>query len=177
MVRNVPPFSYRRNMSLGTLTNAAIVVAIVIAVLVRRLSWSELENSDTDVWRGPVVMIGIGLYQMHEKLGALQLGVADVVLLVTGVGLALVAGLATGRVAQVEHRGAKVFYRLGLPGLGIMAGYLVLRLGLAGIGHLLDATITSGGGSLLLTLGANLLVQSVVVQAKAHRQAEEYSSR
>jgi hypothetical protein len=51
------------------------------------------------------------------------------------------------------------------------------RLGLAGVRHLLDATITSGGGSILLTLGANLLVQSVVVQSKAHRQAEEYTSR
>jgi hypothetical protein len=89
----------------------------------------------------------------------------------------VIAGLATGRVAQVEHRGPKVYYRLGLPGLGIMVGYLVLRLGLAGVGHLSGATITSGGGSLLLTMGANLLVQSVVVQSKAHRQAEEYLSR
>jgi hypothetical protein len=164
-------------MSFGTLANAAVVVAIVIAVVARRLSWSELENSDTDVWRGPVVMIGVGLYQMHDKLGAAKLGVADVVLLILGVGLALVAGLATGRVAQVEHRGQKVFYRLGLPGLGIMVCYLVLRLGLAGVGHLLGATITSGGGSILLTLGANLLVQSVLVQSRAHRQAEEYTSR
>ncbi|GAA3560322.1 hypothetical protein [Kribbella ginsengisoli] len=164
-------------MSLPTLGNAAIVVVIVIAVLARRLSWSELENSDTDVWRGPLVMAGIGLYQMHDKLTGTTLGPIDVVLLVLGVGLALVAGLASGRVAQVEHRGTKVFYRLGLPGLGIMVCYLVLRLALAGLGHLLGATITSGGGSLLLTMGANLLVQSVVVQSKAHRQAEEYSSR
>jgi hypothetical protein len=164
-------------MSIATLANAAIVVAIVIAVLARRLSWSELENSDTDVWRGPLVMAGIGLYQMHDKLTGTKLSPADVILLVLGVALALVAGLATGRVAQVEHRGSEVFYRLGLPGLGIMVGYLVLRLGIAGVGHLSGATITSGGGSLLLTMGANLLVQSVVVQTKAHRQAEEYSSR
>jgi hypothetical protein len=177
MVRNLAGFSYLRIMSIPTLANAAIVVVIVIAVLARRLSWSELENSDTDVWRGPLVMAGVGVYQMHHKLTGTSLGATDIVLLVLGVGLALVAGLATGRVAQVEHRGQKVFYRLGVPGLGIMVGYLVLRLGLAGVGHLLGATITSGGGSLLLTLGANLLVQSVVIQSKAHRQAEEYSSR
>ena len=98
-------------MTFGTLTNAAVVIAIVAAIVIRRLSWSELENSDTDVWRGPVVM----------------------------------------------------------------AGYLVLRLGLAGVGHLSGATITSGGGSILLTMGANLLVQSVIVQSRAHRQAEEYA--
>jgi hypothetical protein len=172
--RRLPTFDI---MSISTLGNAAVVIGIVIAVLARRLSWSELENSDTDVWRGPLVMCGIGLYQMHDKLTGTTLGPVDVVLLVLGVALALVAGLATGRVAQVEHRGTKVFYRLGLPGLAVMVCYLVLRLGLAGVGHLLDATISSGGGSLLLTLGANLLVQSVIVQSKAHRQAEEYASR
>jgi hypothetical protein len=164
-------------MTFGTLTNAAVVVAIVAAVVIRRLSWSELENSDTDVWRGPVVMAGIGIYQMHEKLGSTHLGAADLVLLVIGVGLALVAGVAGGRVSQVELRGGKVFYRLGLPGLAVMAGYLVLRLGLAGVGHLSGATITSSGGSILLTMGANLLVQSVIVQSRAHRQAEEYTGR
>lgn len=160
-----------------TLLNAAVVVAIVIAVVVRRLSWSELENSDTDVWRGPLVMVGVGVYQMYDKLQHGQLGTIDVVLLVSGVGLALVAGLATGRVSQVQRRQGKVFYRLGAPGLGIMAGYLVLRLGLAGLGHLLGATVTSGGGSILLTMGATLLVQSLVLQAKAHAEIEEYADR
>ena len=45
-------------MSFGTVPNALVVVAVVIAVLARRLSWSELGNSDTDVWRGPLVLTG-----------------------------------------------------------------------------------------------------------------------
>ncbi|QNE21663.1 hypothetical protein F1D05_31770 [Kribbella qitaiheensis] len=53
----------------------------------------------------------------------------------------------------------------------------VLARRLSWLGHLLGATITSGGGSILLTVGANLLVQSLVVQAKAHRDAEEYATR
>ncbi|MFI6831338.1 hypothetical protein ACIBG5_29840 [Kribbella sp. NPDC050241] len=161
-------------MSFGTLPNALVVVAIVVVVIARRLSWSELENSDADVWRGPVLMIGVGIYQMYDK--HLHLGVADVVLLVTGAGVALMAGVATGRVAQVQRRAGKVFFRLGAPGLGIMVAYLVVRLGLAGLGHLIGATVTSGGGSLLLTLGANLLTQSLVIQSKAHTDAEEYTS-
>ncbi|WP_406046785.1 hypothetical protein [Kribbella sp. NBC_00889] len=161
-------------MSFGTLPNALVVVAIAVVVIARRLSWSELENSDADVWRGPVLMIGVGIYQMYDK--HLHLGVADVVLLVTGAGVALMAGVATGRVAQVQRRAGKVFFRLGAPGLGIMVAYLVVRLGLAGLGHLIGATVTSGGGSLLLTLGANLLTQSLVIQSKAHTDAEEYTS-
>jgi hypothetical protein len=160
-----------------TLLNVAVVIAVVVAVVARRLSWSELRNSDTDVWRGPLIMVGVGVYQLHDKLGKAQLGVLDVALLLAGVGLALVAGLAAGRVAQVQLRDGKTFYRLGAPGLGIMVGYLVLRLGLAGLAHLLGATIASGGGSILLTVGANLLVQSLVVQAKAHRDVEEYAHR
>ncbi|HWD80806.1 MAG TPA: hypothetical protein VG497_18065 [Kribbella sp.] len=161
-------------MSFGTLPNALVVVAVVVAVLARRLSWSELENSDTDVWRGPVVLIGIGVYQLYAK--HVQLGAADVTLLVIGAAVALVAGVAGGRVAQVERRAGKVYYRLGLPGLGIMVAYLVIRLGLAGIGHLLGVPVAEGG-ALMVSLGANLLAQSMIIQGKASRMAEEYTNQ
>ena len=161
-------------MSFGTLPNALVVIAVVVAVVARRLSWSELENSDADVWRGPLLMMGAGIYQLYDR--HTQLGVLDTGLLVAGAVLALVAGVASGRVAQVERRAGKVFFRLGLPGLGIMVAYLVVRLGLAGLGHLLGASV-SGGGSLLVSLGANLLTQSLVIQSKAHRDAEEYSTQ
>ena len=161
-------------MSFGTLPNALVVIAVVVAVMARRLSWSELENSDADVWRGPLVMMGIGVYQLYDRHALL--GVLDTALLVVGAAVALVAGVAAGRVAQVERRAGKVFFRLGLPGLGIMVAYVVVRLGLAGLGHLIGAA-ASGGGSLLVSLGANLLTQSLVIQSKAHRDAEEYSSR
>ena len=155
-------------MDFGTLPNALVVVAVVVLVLARRLSWSELENSDADVWRGPLILMGAGVYQLHDK----HLGVIDIALLVIGAALALVAGVASGRVAQVERRAGKVFFRLGLPGLGIMVAYLVIRLGLAGVGHLLGASLSSGG-ALMLSMGANLLTQSLIVQSKANHLTEE----
>ncbi|TDW23918.1 hypothetical protein [Kribbella kalugense] len=161
-------------MSFGTLPNALVVIAVVVVVLARRLSWSELENSDTDVWRGPLLLTGVGIYQLYDRHTGL--GVVDVVLLVIGTAVALVAGTASGRVAQVERRAGKVFFRLGLPGLGIMVAYLVIRIGLAGVGHLLGASV-SGGPALMVSLGANLLTQSLVIQSKARRDAEEYSTR
>jgi hypothetical protein len=161
-------------MSFGTLPNALVVIAVVVVVLARRLSWSELENSDTDVWRGPLLLTGVGIYQLYDRHTGL--GVVDVVLLVIGTAVALVAGTASGRVAQVERRAGKVFFRLGMPGLGIMVAYLVIRLGLAGAGHLLGASV-SGGPALMVSLGANLLTQSLVIQSKARRDAEEYSTR
>ena len=100
----------------------------------------------------------------------------DIALLVVGTAIALAAGAASGRVAQVECRAGKVFFRLGPPGLGIMVAYLVVRLGLAGLGHLVGASI-SGGGPLMVSLGANLLTQSLVIQSKAHHEAEEFSTR
>jgi hypothetical protein len=160
-------------MSFGTLPNALVVIAVVVAVLARRLSWSELENSDTDVWRGPLILTGAGIYQLYDQHQ--HLGVLDTTLLVVGGLIALVAGAATGRVAQIQRRAGKVFFRLGIPGLGIMVAYLVVRLGLAGVGHLLGASV-SGGGALMVSLGANLLTQSLVIQSRAHRDAEEYST-
>jgi hypothetical protein len=159
-------------MSFGTLPNALVVVAVVVVVLARRLSWSELENSDADVWRGPLILMGVGVYQLHDK----HLDLIDIALLVVGAALALVAGVASGRVAQVERRAGKVFFRLGLPGLGIMVAYLVIRLGLAGVGHLLGASLSSGG-ALMLSIGANLLTQSLIVQSKANHLTEEYRTR
>ncbi|GAA3131133.1 hypothetical protein JOF29_007560 [Kribbella aluminosa] len=161
-------------MSLGTLPNALVVIAVVIAVIARRISWSELDNSNADVWRGPVVLVGIGIYQLYA--GHAQLGVAGVILLAIGAAVALVAGVASGRVAQVERRAGKVFYRLGLPGLGIMVAYLVIRLGLAGVGHLVGVPVAQGG-ALMVSLGANLLTQSMIIQGKASRMAEEYTNQ
>jgi hypothetical protein len=161
-------------VSFGTLPNSFVVVAVVAVVFARRLSWSELKNSDADVWRGPLLITGAGIYQLYDR--HLQLGVLDVVLLVAGAALALVAGAASGRVSQVERRAGKVYFRLGPPGLGIMVAYLVVRFGLAGVGHLVGASI-SGGGSLMVSLGANLLTQSLVIQSKAHRETEEFSTR
>lgn len=57
-----------------------------------------------------------------------------------------------------------------------MVAYLVLRLGLAGVGHLLGASLSSGG-ALMLSMGANLLTQSLIVQSKANHLTEEYSTR
>lgn len=167
-------------MSLDTLGTIAVVIAIVAAIIVRRLSWSPLQTSDTDVWRGPLAMVGIGLYQLHDKLTGTPLTVTDVVLLAAGVALAVAGGFGTGRVAQVQTRAGKVFYRLGVAGLGVMAGCLVLRLGLAGIAYLTDATMTRGGGMILLTMGAELLVQSLLIQSRARQQdqqVEETASR
>ncbi|MEV4261403.1 hypothetical protein [Kribbella sp. NPDC049584] len=161
-------------MSFGTLPNALVVVAVVVVVLARRMSWSELENSDTDVWRGPLILMAAGVYQLYDRHTGL--GFLDVVLLVIGAAVALIAGTASGRVAQVERRAGKVFFRLGMPGLAIMVAYLVVRLGLAGVGHLLGASM-SGGPALMVSMGANLLTQSVVIQNKARREAEEYSTR
>ncbi|HZX08272.1 hypothetical protein [Kribbella sp.] len=159
-------------MSLGTLPNALVVIAVLIAVIARRVAWSELKNSNTDVWRGPVVLMGVGVYQLYNQ--HVPLGVTGVTLLVIGAAVALVAGVASGRVAQVQRRAGRVFYRLGLPGLGIMVAYLVVRLGLAGIGHLAGVP-TAGGGALMVSLGANLLTQSLIIQGKAGH-AEEYTS-
>ncbi|MFF0270290.1 hypothetical protein [Kribbella sp. NPDC004536] len=161
-------------MSFGTLPNALVVIAVVIAVIARRLSWSELNNANADVWRGPVVLIGAGVSQLYAN--HTHLGAADVTLLVIGAGVALVAGVASGRVAQVERRAGKVFYRLGLPGLGIMVAYLVIRLGLAGVGHLIGIPVAQGG-ALMFSLGANLLTQSMIIQGKASRMAEEYTNQ
>jgi len=53
--------------SLGTLPNALVVLTVGAVMTGRRLSRSEPENSDTNVWRGPVLLIDVGVCLLYDR--------------------------------------------------------------------------------------------------------------
>ncbi|MBM7784389.1 hypothetical protein [Tenggerimyces flavus] len=154
-------------MTLSTLVNAALVVAVVIYMVARRMSWQQFNKSGREVWVMPLVLIGIGLLQMKDKLGGgYHLTVADIGFLVAGLAVSLVVGLLMGRTVELQTRGTEVWYRMPVIGLLVLVGYVAARFALAMLGHTMGATITSGGGSIMVSLGANLLAQSLVTASR-----------
>lgn len=154
-------------MTLSTLVNAALVVAVVIFMIARRMSWRPFNKSGREVWIMPLVLVGIGVLQMKDKLGGgYHLTVADIEFLVAGLVVSLVAGVLMGRTSEIQTRGTEVWYRMPAIGLVVLVGYVAARFALAAVGHTMGATITSGGGSIMVSLGANLLAQSLVTASR-----------
>ncbi|MCO1577723.1 hypothetical protein M8C13_18365 [Crossiella sp. SN42] len=154
-------------MTLSTLVNGALALAVVAFVIARRMNWHELTKHGEDVWIGPAILTGIGLLQLKNKLGPdYHIPPVDLVFLVLGLLLALGAGVGLGRTSEVQLRDGRIFTRMRGPALGVWAGFIGLRVLLGFLGHGFGATLTSGGGAIMLTLGASLLTQSLVLAAR-----------
>lgn len=154
-------------MTTSTLVNGALAIAIIAFVIARRMNWRELTKRDEDVWVGPAIIMAIGLFQLKNKLGPdYHIAPVDLVFLVLGVLLALGAGLGLGRTSEVQLRGGRIYTRMRAPALGVWAGFILLRVLLGFLGHTFGATLTSGGGAIMLTLGASLLTQSLVLATR-----------
>lgn len=154
-------------MTLSTLVNAALVVAVVVFMIARRMSWRQFDKSGREVWIMPLVLVGIGLLQMRDKLGGgYHLTPADIVFLVAGLVVSLGMGALMGRTAEIQARGTEIWYRMPVLGLLVLVAYVAARFGLAFLGHAMGSTLTSGGGSIMVSLGANLLAQSLVTSSR-----------
>ncbi|MCK2240851.1 MULTISPECIES: hypothetical protein [unclassified Crossiella] len=155
-------------MTMSTLFNGAIAIAVVVFVIIRRMNWHELTKRGEDVWVGPAVIAVIGLFQLKNKLGAdYHIPPVDLTFLVLGLLLAAGAGVGLGRTSEVQLREGRIFTRMRGPAIGVWIGFIGLRVLLGFLGHAMGATLTSGGGAIMLTLGASLLVQSLVLATRA----------
>lgn len=94
----------------------------------------------------------------------------DITFLVTGVVLALVTGALTGWAIQIKWEHGRAFQRMAAKAMALWIGFAVVRVVIGGIGHFSGATLTAGGGSILLTVGPNLLVQSGAVALRTSKQ-------
>lgn len=154
-------------MTLSTLVNAALVIAVVIYLIAKRMTWQEFAQAGRSVWTTPVILVGIGLVQMRSQLGdGYVVSTADIGFLVAGLATSLGAGALNGKVTEIQHRNGTAWYRMPAVGLVVLVGYLAARFALAALGHTMGATLTAGGGSIMVSMGANLLAQSLVTSSR-----------
>ncbi|MBP2473969.1 hypothetical protein JOF53_002841 [Crossiella equi] len=154
-------------MTMSTMFNAVLVLAVVALVVSRRMRWQELAKSGKDIWVGPAVIAGVGLLQLKNKIGAdTVLHPVDLLFLVAGLLAALGAGVLLGRLSEVRVADGKVFSRMGVPAVGVWVGFIAVRVLLGFLGHALGAQLSAGGGAIMLSLGASLLTQSLVLGSR-----------
>ncbi|MFD5247927.1 hypothetical protein ACFWIW_25540 [Amycolatopsis sp. NPDC058340] len=149
-------------MDTSTLINIAVAIAVVVYVIYQRMSWKPLEN--VEIWGGPLTLVAIGVIQMRHL--DTSISVTDIVFLGAGLLVSLLGGAAMGAMTQLQRRGDKIYQRIGALGLAVWVGLLLVRGVLGVIGHFAGATLTSGGGTILLSLGANLMAMTLVLSAR-----------
>ncbi|WP_410658229.1 hypothetical protein [Amycolatopsis sp. lyj-112] len=149
-------------MDTSTLINIAVAIGVVIYVIYQRMSWKPLEN--VEIWGGPLTLVAIGVIQMRHLDASIS--ATDIVFLGVGLLVSLLGGAVMGAMTQLQRRGDKIFQRIGALGLAVWVGLLLVRGILGVIGHFAGATLTSGGGTILLSLGANLMALTLVLSAR-----------
>ncbi|MFK0250416.1 hypothetical protein ACIQUM_37440 [Amycolatopsis azurea] len=149
-------------MDTSTLINIAVAVAVVGYVIYQRMSCKPLENME--IWGGPLTLVAVGVIQLRHLETSIT--VTDIVFLGVGLLVSLGGGVAVGAMTQLQRRGGKVYQRTGVLGLVMWAGLLLVRGVLGVIGHFAGATLTSGGGTILLSLGVNLMAMALVLSAR-----------
>ena len=138
-------------------------VAAVGYVLVARVRGQALNARR--MLRVPAVLAAIGLIQV---IGFARHGVsaADAVLVLAGVVLSAALGVTRGATVALYHRGGQPWLRYRPATLGLWGVTLVVRVALAVLAHAVGATVAASGPAILLSVGATLLGEGLMV---AHR--------
>jgi hypothetical protein len=145
------------------LVRIALAIGIVGYVIGRQVLGEPLRGKRVVLL--PVVLTVLGAVDLSHAAG--PVGARDVVLLVAGVLVAAVVGVALGlRMELGEHDGF-LWGRLPVRALWWWVGLLAARLVLAGVAGMTHAHLAASGSSILLTLGVNRLAQAAVVVLRA----------
>lgn len=155
-------------MTVNTLLNVALAIAVVGYVIYQQLTWRPVEMAK--IWSGPAVLALIGVLQMRE-LASRPISVTEVVFLLAGLLLSAVFGLILAAMAQLRWEGDTLHKRMGIGGAGVWITYGVLRLGVGTAGHFLGATLTASGGSIMLGLAVNMAATALVLSARSGQLA------
>lgn len=139
-----------------------LVAAVVIFMIVRRFAGSPVEVKSLAL---PVALTAYGIYSLDQGVHG-RFTVAEVALLAVEAIIGLLAGLGRGATIQLYLRGGHLWQRYTIVTLGVWIGLIVLRIGLASGGHAIGVSLPTGG-TVMVTFGLSILVESLVVQRRA----------
>jgi len=143
-------------------------IAFVGYVLVSRMRGTALNMRRVLVV--PAVLTVIGLVQL---VGAAHRGfhTADLILVGAGVTLSAVLGMARGATVQVSRRNGQPWLHYRPATLALWGATVAVRIGLVVLAHASGATLAASGPAILLSAGATLLGEGLVVASRAFSPA------
>ncbi|GAB2735723.1 CcdC protein domain-containing protein [Kitasatospora kifunensis] len=141
-----------------------LIILVVVVFIARRQFQARKLNTERRFWVLPVILGALALRDPHlidpaHKAAAIGLLLASVVVV-------LAMGSAWGWTVRIWREGDGALWAKGtVATVAAWAGLIVLRVGLYGLGSAMH--VHQSSSSLLLTLGALLLVRGVVVNWRA----------
>lgn len=162
-------------MNTDTVETIGIAVLVIAFITVRQSVWQTVNL--TRLLRMPVIFGLIGVVSLvtgARALSHLHVGVVDVLIIGTELALGLLAGWLMGRFTQIRRFGDQLKSRLGAAGIGVWLGFLVVRIGLAVVAHVVDAGLAEQTGTILIVVAVIKTVQALMIRERIDRhQAAE----
>ncbi|MEU7145431.1 hypothetical protein ABZ942_38715 [Nocardia sp. NPDC046473] len=149
-------------MPTSTLTNGALVVGVIIYMIYRKFTWNEIVS--TEVWGTPATLLIIGVLQFRHLDKVLK--PADIAIIVVGIGLSVLGGAAMGTMTQLRKEDDKWFQKAGKAGLIVWVVITAAHALIEAAGHFAGAEVASSGAVMILTMGANTLVMTFILNAR-----------
>ncbi|MFF7637934.1 DUF1453 domain-containing protein [Kitasatospora sp. NPDC008050] len=142
-----------------------LIILVVVVFIARRQFQARKLNTERRFWVLPLILGALALRDPH-LIDPAHRGAA-IGLLLASVVVVLAMGSTWGWTVRIwrESDGA-IWVKGTVATVAAWAGLIVLRVGLYGLGSAMH--VHQSSSSLLLTLGALLLVRGVVVNWRAH---------
>ncbi len=149
-----------------------IIAALVIYSIGRRFAGSPVGARSMTI---PFALTGYGVYTLAHTMHGTP-SPADIALLGVELVLGIVAGLARGVTIRLYVRDGVLWQRYTVVTLLIWIAMIAVRVGFAFAGHAMGANLSAGGAS-MATFGLSLVVESLLVTARATRHGAPIAQR
>ena len=149
-------------MTTNTLVNGAIVIAVIVYMIYRKVTWNEIVS--TEVWGTPATLLIIGVLQlrhMDKTIKPIDVGIVAAALV-----FSLAGGAIMGKMTQLKQENGKWYQKVGKPGLIIWVVLTGAHALIEVAGHFAGAELASSGSVMLLTMGANTLTMTLILNAR-----------
>ncbi|WP_225726467.1 MULTISPECIES: hypothetical protein [unclassified Nocardia] len=149
-------------MPTSTLINGAVVIAVIIYMIYRKFTWTEIIS--TEVWGTPATLIIIGVLQFRHLDKVLK--PADIVIIVLGVAFSLIGGAVMGLATQLRKEGDKWYQKVGKVGLVAWVILTLSHVAIEALGHVAGAEVASSGSVMMLTMGVNTAALTFILNMR-----------
>lgn len=166
-------------MSVQTFEMIGIAVLVIAVVTIRQCRWQPVNMSR--LIRMPLVFGVIGVVELITGLSHVGSGLhvrgLDVAIIGGELTLGLLAGWLMGRLTRIRRIEGVLKFRLAGPGIGVWLGFIVVRIGLAGLAHVLNAELAEQSGTVLIVVAVIKTIQALMVRDRIERHATEERRR
>ncbi|MHA7985437.1 hypothetical protein ACX9R5_06480 [Rathayibacter sp. CAU 1779] len=176
------------SLSLQLVTNAVIIVAVLVFVGYRQLTWRAVDPGR--MWRMPVILGIVGLATLGGTTKPQAITGVDIAVLLVELVVSLGLGAVMGKIATIRPLtadGIRLYRdahandrrpsaslvtletRTGWLGMALWVLLILVRIGMDVLAGMAGSTLAASTGVILLMVAANRLARVAVILTRASR--------